>query len=386
EEKPAMIEALRQSGLDTSLDQMTGETQALLVPVLITLSLATSVILLPLWTGGGGDTLSDESTLNLFSTFFKDQQELLSKIVPKLTEVWNFGLLTVFTRSEVRRLMYEVLPNQGLGETTKDSTIGKDDDDSFQLEPLVAIEWVSAISISLAAFLWKAWPAQNFVNMALAILVARAIQLDRLTVVLGALSLLTIYDATSVFLVPAASAMATDLMTNLDPITNMDAAITTSVATSFATDSSNLVASSNAAGSAMGSVAVQKLTSTSFQPGLLTIRIGNDNLLGGGLGLGDAVFPSLLATLTRRFDLEQLGVITEEDKEKGVSLFAASMLGYFLGCFACEFAPMISTSGIPALVFIIPSMVLCVFLVATLSGQLEDFLEFAPNKDDQVEE
>jgi len=390
EEKPAMIEALRQSGLDTSLDQVTGETQALLLPVLITLSLATSVLLLPLWTGGGGD-LSDGSGLNLFSGLFKDQQELLSKIVPQLTQVWNFGLLTMFTRSEVRRLMYEISPKGMLSEKDSSENVvdssGKDEE-HVGLEPLVVIEWASAISITLAAFLWKAWPAQNFVNMALAILVARAIQLDRLTVVLGALSLLTIYDATSVFLVPAA--MATDLVTSIDLTNTVDATTTmaSTVATSLATDSSHLVASSNAAGSAMGSVAVQKLTSTSFQPGLLTTRIGNDNRLGGSLGLGDAVFPSLLAMLSRRFDLEQMKqrILGEEEKEKAASLFAASMAGYFIGCFACEFAPMISTSGIPALVFIVPSMVLSVFLTATLSGQLEGFLEFAPNMEVQSEE
>ncbi|CAJ1945905.1 unnamed protein product [Cylindrotheca closterium] len=393
EEKPAMIEALRQSGVDTSLDQLTGETQALLLPVLITLSLATSVILLPLWTGGDGD-LSDENSLDLFSGFLKEQEELLSKIIPKLSELWNFGLLTLFTRSEVRRLIYEILSNGTLSEKySNEMTVadvnGKGEDDAG-LEPLVIIEWASAISIALAAFLWKAWPAQNFVNMALAILVARAIQLDRLTVVLGALSLLTIYDATSVFLVPAAT--ATDLVTSIDLSNTMDATsslVASTVATSLATDSSNLLVSSpNAAGSAMGSVAVQKLTSTSFQPGLLTIRIGNDNRLGGSLGLGDAVFPSLLAMLTRRFDLEQVkqDILKDEEKVKGASLFAASLGGYFLGCFACEFAPMISTSGIPALVFIVPSMIVSVFLVATLSGQLEGFLEFAPNMDIQSEE
>ena len=189
--------------------------------------------------------------------------------------------------------------------------------------------------------------------MALAILVARAIQLDRLTVVLGALSLLTIYDATSVFLVPAATAI--DTLTNQDPIATLDSASTlASTLTTNLASSSNLMASSNAAGSAMGSVAIQKLTSASFQPGLLVTRIGNDNRLGGTLGLGDAVFPSLLAILTRRFDMNQI----EEGTEKGPSLFGAALGGYFLGCFACEFAPLISTSGIPALVFIVPSMVI----------------------------
>mmetsp|Transcript_19249 Transcript_19249/g.40375 ORF Transcript_19249/g.40375 Transcript_19249/m.40375 type:complete len:97 (-) Transcript_19249:374-664(-) len=37
-------------------------------------------------------------------------------------------------------------------------------------------------------------------------------------------------------------------------------------------------------------------------------------------------------------------------------LFEASLLGYAAGCLACEFAPTISTGGVPALVFLLPSM------------------------------
>jgi len=39
-----------------------------------------------------------------------------------------------------------------------------------------------------------------------------------------------------------------------------------------------------------------------------------------------------------------------------LGLFEASLLGYAAGCLACEFAPTISTGGVPALVFLLPSM------------------------------
>ena len=123
----------------------------------------------------------------------------------------------------------------------------------------------------------------------------------------------------------------------------------------------------------MGSVAIQKLTSATFQPGLLVTKIGNN--LGGSLGLGDAVFPSLLATFVRRFDNEKSKMKKQEDR---FSQFAVSIVGYLLGCLACEFAPLISTSGLPALVFIIPIMLGSVVLASAATGEIRDLVAFDP--------
>jgi len=182
-------------------------------------------------------------------------------------------------------------------------------------------------------------------------LVARAIQIDKFPAILGALSLLTLYDASSVFFIPAANAVE-----YLSTTTQ---------------DNASLLADASPAGSAMGSVAIQKLTSATFQPGLLVTKIAGR--LGGGLGLGDAVFPSLLANLARRFDIEK-----NSGTEDRVSLFTVSMVSYLLGCLACEFAPLVSTSGLPALVFIIPIMLGSVILVSGVSGELEDLWNFDP--------
>lgn len=334
-EKPAMIQSLRQSGLGNSLDQISSESQALFLPVLVSVLLAASVFLLPFWNGS--------SPLVGEASSFAGFQEIISKVVTKISEVWNIGLLGLFTRSELRRLFRELPPNVNALDSEVDSSA------------LVTAEWVIAIGITSSAFLLQQWPAQNFVNMALAILVSRAIQLDKFTSVIAALSLLTMYDAASVFLIPAANAMEPTITA-------------TSTVLADATSSS-----ASAAGSAMGSVAIQKLTSGTFQPGLLTTKIGNS--LGGSLGLGDAVFPSILANFARRFDLEQ----NESSEEGRTSLFAISMGGYLLGCLACEFAPMISSSGIPALVFIVPSMVGSVLISAAVSGEVEELLKFEPS-------
>jgi hypothetical protein len=122
---------------------------------------------------------------------------------------------------------------------------------------------------------------------------------------------------------------------------------------------------------------MQKLASGSFQPGLLVTKIGDR--LGGALGLGDAVFPSLLVTFVRRFDLEQKkNTNNDDDDDERLSLFAVSVGGYLLGCFACEFAPLLSTSGLPALVFIIPSMIGSVLVASAVSGELVDLWNFDP--------
>lgn len=325
-EKPAIIQSMSESGFGQTLDEVSSESQALILPISVSVLLAVSVFLLPLW-NGPNPIVAEVPSFDGFA----ELQDILSKILPKISEVWNIGLLALFSRSEVRRLTNELIPS------INDSEV--DDSSVF-----ATAEWVLAIGITLSAFLLQQWPAQNFVNMALAILVSRAIQLDKFTSVAAALSLLTIYDATSVFLIPAANA-----------------------ATTLLSDAS--ASPATVGGSAMGSVAIQKLTSGTFQPGLLTTKIGNS--LGGGLGLGDAVFPSILANFARRFDLHR----NMEDDDR-TSLFTVAMGGYLLGCFTCEFAPMISSSGIPALVFIVPAMMGSVLLAASLSGELEEFLEF----------
>ena len=343
EGKPSIIRSLTDSGFQKSLDDVSSETQALFLPIVVSLLLALSVFLLPLWTGQnlfGGSFGEQQDSSFVFLSEFKD---FLSQVLPKISTAWNICLLALFTRSELRRLGSET----GLFSMVQLDTEGDYSYDSSSI--VIFSEWAIAIAITSLAFFFQQWPAQNFVNMALAILVARVIQLNKFRDIIAALCLLTLYDATSVFLIPAANA--------IDP-----------------------PSSAAAAGSAMGSVAIQKLSSSVFQPGLLTTKIGNS--LGGSLGLGDAVFPSLLVNFCRRFDLHQEQRQKEEEDEEinrpRISLLTVSMGGYFLGCFACEFAPMISSSGIPALVFIVPVMLGSILLTCTVTspGNLKELFEF----------
>ena len=322
-EKPSMIQSLADAGFEESLDEVSTETQAILLPLLVSFLLALSVFLLPFWSVP--PSIGDNRTSS-------EVQNLLSTLLPLISQVWNIGLLTLFARAEIRRLADEV-----------------------KLSSSAIMEWGIAVGITALACLTKLWTAQNFVNMALAVLVARAIQLDQFLAIVGALTLLTLYDATSVLLIPAAGAS--------------DVFIVSSTV--------DVAASHTAPGSAMGSIAIQKLTSGDFQPGLLVTKVGKS--MGGALGLGDAVFPSLLATFVRRFD----DVKANDDRR--VRLFPVSMAGYLVGCLACEFAPLISSSGIPALVFIIPLMLTSVLVAAASSGELQELSTFKPRDVEQEE-
>ena len=109
-----------------------------------------------------------------------------------------------------------------------------------------------------------------------------------------------------------------------------------------------------AAASPMGAVAVSRLTE-GFQPGLLQVRLGGR--VSDVLGLGDAVFPALVAGFAKRHDLA-----------RGSRLFPAALTGFGVGCLLCELSPGIDGRGLPALLYILPVMVLAVLATAAVDG------------------
>ena len=135
---------------------------------------------------------------------------------------------------------------------------------------------------------------------------------------------------------------------------------------------------STAASSAMGAVAMSKVDDSSlWQPGLLEVRLrGRVTDL---LGLGDAVFPSLLSTFALRFDSSRF------DDTDIPYYFAASVAGYGVGCVACEFAPGIGSSGLPALLFIVPSMLISVFGLSLVRGELGEMFQYKPMVEEETQ-
>ena len=187
----------------------------------------------------------------------------------------------------------------------------------------------TALAAVLVAFAYLvpaayAWPVQNVLCMCLAIATARALQFSNFAALCAAAAALVAYDVASVAAtLPVASAPT-------------------------------------AAASPMGAVAVSRLTE-GFQPGLLQVRLGGR--VSDVLGLGDAVFPALVAGFAKRYDLAQ-----EESR-----LFPAALAGFGVGCLLCELSPGSDGRGLPALLYILPVMLLAV--LATAAVDVDDVFE-----------
>lgn len=353
------------SGLEENLDGVDAKTQALVLPALVAGLLAISVVSLPFFTEGLlGSSPADTASLDV--EWIADLQASLSKILPFLSQAWNAILLTLFARAEFRRLGAELFGISS-GELSTD-----------EMTPVPKAQIVAECLLAVAvtgygAYYLQYWPAQNFVNYAIAVLVARAIRLDSFNAVVSALVLLALYDGASVLLIPGAANAA------------MDAAVSSVGAAASETnknmvDASSMalaVASNSVSSSAMGSVAMQKLTSGGFQPGLLVTKL-DGNKITGTLGLGDAVFPSILASFLKRFD-EDCNKNNSDDNHQS-RLFQASLGGYVVGCLACELVPSIATRGVPALVFIVPFMGLATVLSAVQAGRFEELRQYNNNE------
>jgi hypothetical protein len=139
--------------------------------------------------------------------------------------------------------------------------------------------------------------------------------------------------------------------------------------------------------SVMEAVARAKLGGP-WQPGLLSVVVGGKTT--DALGLGDAVFPSMLAGWALRKDAaaqavprgevrvteaaagngssEGVGVAGRGQRAAGGGYFSASLGGYCLGCFLCEVTN--SGGGQPALLLLVPSMFAAVFAKAASRGEL----------------
>lgn len=128
-----------------------------------------------------------------------------------------------------------------------------------------------------------------------------------------------------------------------------------------------------------------------WQPGLLEIILGRDGnaRITEALGLGDIVFPACLvawalvadnvAIINNGSDLSD----SDGDEEstdgincRGYDYTKASVIGYLIGSFFTEIVGSFSllgrVSGLPALVFLIPSMLSSVTLMALRRGEMED--------------
>ena len=201
----------------------------------------------------------------------------------------------------------------------------------------------TALAAVLVAFAYLvpaayAWPVQNVLCMCLAIATARALQFSNFAALCAAAAALVVYDVASVAATLPLSTAAVGAK-----------------AAAGAGATAGAPSAAAAAASPMGAVAVSRL-SEGFQPGLLQVRLGGR--VSDVLGLGDAVFPALIAGFAKRYNLAQ-----EESR-----LFPAALTGFGVGCLLCELSPGIDGRGLPALLYILPVMVLAVLATAAVDG------------------
>ena len=198
---------------------------------------------------------------------------------------------------------------------------------------------LAAVLVALAYLVPAAyaWPVQNVLCMCLAIATARVLQFSNFAALCAAAAALVAYDVASVAAtLPLATA-------------------TVGAKAAAGAGATAGAPSAAAAASPMGAVAVSRL-SEGFQPGLLQVRLGGR--VSDVLGLGDAVFPALVAGFAKRYDLAQ-------EKSR---LFPAALAGFGVGCLLCELSPGIDGRGLPALLYILPVMLLAVLATATVDG------------------
>jgi hypothetical protein len=150
------------------------------------------------------------------------------------------------------------------------------------------------------------------------------------------------------------------------------------LATSTPPPQGDVVATTSAAASSsssvMKAVALSK-TEGMWQPGLFQVRLRG--IVTDLLGLGDSVFPTLLSTFLLRFDQEET---------RNTNYFAASIVGFGIGCTACEFAPAVQSTGLPALLFLVPAMFVAVFGLALVQGDVTALWSFDPANESSEDE
>ena len=200
-----------------------------------------------------------------------------------------------------------------------------------------------------------AWPLQNTINGAIAINVARALQLPTLPTILAALAGLTLYDAVGTLASPA----------------------------SAAADAASTLASAPQQQSVMESVATARIgngAGAAWQPGLMVVLL--QGRITDGLGLGDIVAPSILAGWAHRFDRALCCRAGDPSESDSGGYLRASLGGYALGCVLLEVAPVDISRA--ALLLLIPCMSASLLASLAVKGDLEAALQFgggSPRRD-----
>ena len=286
--------------------KISGLSEAVFIPVAVALSLLVSYYFLQ-YTSSASTAVADVGLWNS------------GDIIKYITLSSNFFVCLFFTNAELRNYI------QSLFNTTADSKLTGQF--AFTLALLGSV--IALTSLPSADY----WPLFNIINVFIAITVGRVVQIPQLNYIIISLLLLMGYDYVAVSGIQQFTDNGVSIMESI-------ATAKSSIMPAAAPDSGIVQASSSIVG---GST-----LANAWKPGLLQVNINNK--VTDVLGLGDVIFPSMLAGYTYR-------------KDNG-ALYPVAIAGYFIGCFMCELFQ--TGQGQPALLYIVPSMLASLGLTAII--------------------
>lgn len=343
---------------DSAQSTNVGSAIALILPLLLGASLALSYSLISFFKDGSSDGSS------LPSSIIGDEYwNAIQGMLPYLTSIPSMALCILFVATEFRSV------------STKAS--------STNTTPLLRAENIAALLYVAGAYIAKIYPTvtigewnldlaplQNGVNIAFAATVVRALSpfLISYTSTLDSSSTATSPTVPSISI--RTMALALIGVTLFDGIS-----VFGTVANAATIDT--VVAPT----SVMETVATYKADAQLWNPGLLSVVVGHSQKarITEALGLGDVVFPACLVAWS--FYVDSLSETTDDSDvdempKKQISYTTATTAGYVIGSAATEIVGTFSLlgggRGLPALIFLIPSMLLAVTTVAWSRGELNE--------------
>eukprot|EP00638_Chattonella_subsalsa_P006547 CAMPEP_0117737042 /NCGR_PEP_ID=MMETSP0947-20121206/2293_1 /TAXON_ID=44440 /ORGANISM="Chattonella subsalsa, Strain CCMP2191" /LENGTH=380 /DNA_ID=CAMNT_0005552455 /DNA_START=542 /DNA_END=1684 /DNA_ORIENTATION=- len=347
-----------------ALDEVQGTTQALALPVILGISLVASFVVLGISATLSNFEVADFQTEALSDNFailelVQSLREVISTMIPIIFFLSNAAVCWLFAKVELQSFL------KSTGLLSEENDVNK-------------VGLISALTVTIPAVLSSPggffWPLQNFLNICIAITVTRAVQLPRLPFIVLALTGLAVYDVVSVV--------------GTQQFTDGGRSIMEAVAVA------KIAGSSAAAGSVAGtgspivppSVSFFETITTSWRPGLLEVVVGGR--VSDALGLGDVIFPSILAGWALRYDSSKTSATSvvddespmlpygNEEKNRGSPFFGASVFGYALGCILCEVFQ--TGQGQPALLYIVPAMFASLGSVGLFRREISEMWTFDP--------
>lgn len=354
---------------DSPQSAKVGGAIALILPLLLGGSLALSYTLISFFKDVGIASSSIPTSI-----ISDEYMNAIQGLLPYLTSIPSMALCVLFVATEFR-----------LVSTSSTST---------NTTSLLRAENIAALLYVVGAYIAKVYPTitiggewnldlgplQNGVNIAFAATVVRALSPFLISYTSTTADTSSSTSSSSSPKVPSISLQTMALA--LLGVTMFDGISVFGTVANAATIDTTTAAPT----SVMESVATYKVGAQLWNPGLLSVVVGhNQNAkITEALGLGDVVFPACLvawgffadATVGKPLDDAAKEVEEEMPKRRQISYATATTAGYVIGSAATEivgtFSLLGSGRGLPALIFLIPSMLIAVTAAAASRGELNE--------------